>query len=1024
MKKYFLFSFLLLLDATAFAQQRIGNFIVYGKGNGLPQNAYHNVFESSNGYLWISSASGLFRFDGKRFLQINSMYYNSNSPSDNNIVDFEEDNAGNLWMAGFISGVTKYNLKTGKFRQYKRLSADSTPIYGTFCIKKDKEGTIWIGTAGRGLAKYIPEKDTFQLYYPNPSKTKDASRYGENTVSGILIDNSNSDLFWLSCFDGLYSFNKKTNAFVFYNPVYINDGVKDLYGFLSIEQAGNYIYLGTWFGGLAVFNKITTGFRRVPYNNPGRGIYHYGILDMQLVGDSLIYMACMNDGLLTYNIKSKLIKPQLVQADVALLNTDINIQNVSNTPHAGFFAGGNSAIYQSHARFNYFTTQFNYQLPKEYPAEVVGLTAMVYDKENNGYWATFLNYKGLVFYDSSFLHPQYYKSSEDVKYWFDKVVIDGNNSAWTLNYFGALYKLNKAKKIIEPASGFNGQIKIPADNRIMDMETDNNKNIWLAGNKEVYHYDVVSGKFITFKIPLQQVLSVAKNGIRTMVLKTDSHNNAWLATDVGLFNFDINNKLVSYYKDTLNKKEHLASANIKCMAIDKHDNIWLGYFNEGIQVLNSTSRKIEKAFTMQNGLPSMEVNYIDCDIDNNILICTISGMAVYKPAINAWQVINAIDGLKRDYLDVPVFGNLNGKTVLDQQGSFVVFNINTLQDNKINSPIHITSLLINGNSYEKDLLPEYLDHLSLGPGTKDIIIEFAVMNWQFPFRTKYFYRVDGIHKSGEWIKADEAKVSLTGLSSGQYTFRFYAVTNDGIKSEERTLQIEITPPWYKTWWFILLCLLTTGAILYSIYKYRINQLKKVQNIRNSISRNLHDDIGASLSNINILNELAKRNSGDKEKLAEYLEKASGDIQQTSESLSDIVWNINPHYDDMNNLFIRMRRYASDMMEGKNIAYTIVLPDEEIKIDMDKRRNLFLIFKEAVNNLAKYSNATNAGITIGVEKQQLRMEIYDNGKGFDQHEQLTGNGLSNMKQRALLCKGNLTVTSEKNKGTVIQLIMPL
>ncbi len=207
-------------------------------------------------------------------------------------------------------------------------------------------------------------------------------------------------------------------------------------------------------------------------------------------------------------------------------------------------------------------------------------------------------------------------------------------------------------------------------------------------------------------------------------------------------------------------------------------------------------------------------------------------------------------------------------------------------------------------------------------------------------------------------------------------------------------------------------------------KKKLEQQKSLQAMRNNISRDLHDDIGASLSNINILNELAKRNITQPDKSKEYLSKASEDIQRISESLSDIVWNINPRYDELQNLFIRMKRYAADMLDGKNIRGEFDFPGDnpDIQLSMTQRRDLYLIFKEAVNNLVKYSGASKATIRFSTDKHKIAMTIADNGRGFDLQEVKQGNGLQNMLQRARASGGDVTIDSMPGRGTAVHLEM--
>lgn len=224
--------------------------------------------------------------------------------------------------------------------------------------------------------------------------------------------------------------------------------------------------------------------------------------------------------------------------------------------------------------------------------------------------------------------------------------------------------------------------------------------------------------------------------------------------------------------------------------------------------------------------------------------------------------------------------------------------------------------------------------------------------------------------------------------------------------------------------FILIFLLGLAYFNRFQLKKKLEQKENLLAIRSNISQDLHDDIGASLSNINILNELARRNIGQPEKSKEYLSKASEDIQRISESLSDIVWNINPRYDDLKNLFIRMKRYAADMLDGKNINGQFDFPEEAEKpqLLMTQRRDLYLIFKEAVNNLAKYSQAKNAFISVKTGDHHISLVVKDDGIGFDLNNIRDGNGMQNMQQRAKASGSIMSVHSNPRVGTIIELEM--
>jgi signal transduction histidine kinase len=216
-------------------------------------------------------------------------------------------------------------------------------------------------------------------------------------------------------------------------------------------------------------------------------------------------------------------------------------------------------------------------------------------------------------------------------------------------------------------------------------------------------------------------------------------------------------------------------------------------------------------------------------------------------------------------------------------------------------------------------------------------------------------------------------------------------------------------------------------VFFIIRQSRLRRRLEAEKLRNRLSRDLHDDIGSTLSSINILSRTAQRNlpaPGD-ERVKASLEKISERSQRLLDSMSDIIWNIQTDNDTLEELLSRMRDYAAGILEAKNIAYTFDFPlQAQIRLSMDTKSNLYLIFKEAVNNLAKYSGCTAARMSLTVEDGHIVMEISDNGRGFDPAALQHSGGLRNMQHRATEMKGMLSVTSATGDGTHIVLHAPL
>jgi signal transduction histidine kinase len=228
--------------------------------------------------------------------------------------------------------------------------------------------------------------------------------------------------------------------------------------------------------------------------------------------------------------------------------------------------------------------------------------------------------------------------------------------------------------------------------------------------------------------------------------------------------------------------------------------------------------------------------------------------------------------------------------------------------------------------------------------------------------------------------------------------------------------------------FAIFLFLATLGIAYLIFnRYRLKQELNEQILRNQISSDLHDEIGSTLSSIDVNSRIALLKMGDKETVAGQLQKIQQNTRSIMDNLSQIVWSINPNNDSLEKLIFRMKDFAAEILEPLGIQYAFHQGGNlsEFNLNPVFRKNVYLIFKEAVNNCAKYSKATEVSISLELRNSLLFIEIADNGKGFEYHrERIKSNGLQNMENRAKQIRGKFELKTEPGKGTSIKLEAPV
>lgn len=315
---------------------------------------------------------------------------------------------------------------------------------------------------------------------------------------------------------------------------------------------------------------------------------------------------------------------------------------------------------------------------------------------------------------------------------------------------------------------------------------------------------------------------------------------------------------------------------------------------------------------------------------------------------------------------------------------------------------------------------------------------------------RYKYRLLGV--DDQWQgPTDQHAVTYASLQSGIYSFEVTAINADGVSSiEPATLAFTILPPVWQRWWFIGIVAVFIGAVLYGFHTLRVQRLLAIEKIRSRIATDLHDDIGAGLTLIGLLSEMTlqksgahvqlggaknqndnkSRDTGDSSptpvhELNSAMERIGDVARELSGVMSDVVWSINPKHDSIEALQRRLRAFAHDVCSAKNIDLHFELSKylSGMKLHPEIRRNLLLIAKEALHNMAKYSGSPSVAVKFEVNGSEMKVSVEDQGKGFDVDQAKNGNGLMNMRNRAEKLGGRCEIVSEIGKGTSVTATVP-
>jgi signal transduction histidine kinase len=466
------------------------------------------------------------------------------------------------------------------------------------------------------------------------------------------------------------------------------------------------------------------------------------------------------------------------------------------------------------------------------------------------------------------------------------------------------------------------------------------------------------------------------------------------------------------------------------LRFDERGALWAATIGGGLVRFDApASGSTARAWTTADGLPSNDVTCLALDERGRIWAGTSNGAVRLDPASGEIRRFTTADGLAnnavraahRDRRGDLWLGTLQGLSRLDASRERA--------ENRLPVPAALlTELEIEGaplplgETGAKSVAP-----IEARAGSQRVRIGFVAPSADLDAQPTYRYRLGGFDETWSAPTADRA-VTYAGLAPGRYRFSVAALGADGETGSPATVELVLPPPLWRRGWALALYAALAFAAAFLFHRQRVARLVAIERVRTRIAADLHDDLGASLSRIAVLSEVAHRRSAGAGSVSPELVEIADTARRITEEAGDIVWSIDPRQDDLASLLLRVRPLAADLLDERGIELDWTAPEDaaSIRLPPDVRRHLLLVLKEAVHNAARHAGASRVAVRIEAPRDAVRIEIADDGVGFDPErppESAGGRGLPSLRARAADLGGRLTVRSTPGAGTNLTLEIP-
>ena len=982
---------------------------VYRSADGLPHDRVKCIVRDSRGFLWFCTVEGLARFDGSRFVR----YTREDGVPGPSVNDIVEAAPGTYWIATNGAGLARFETATRRFTAYSlgndllsnRVNAVALDGHGRVWAGTDA-GLFWLDDDGATPAPHA--EDLGEAYHGavNSLRVSEASLWvctgvglfrrfpsgefrhyefeGRSRSPGVatMIQDQGSGRLWIGSRGGVLVFQPNSNEEAAREPIVVSTRSRrgDVVG--PIDPAP----------GTATWLALTDPESRVSAlsSGPSGDVW---------MGTRLGHVAVF-DG-------SKLIE---YGAEHGIPNTQIIslADDVDGNVWIGTF--GEGALRMARGGFLSFGREDGlsdtrvFTLLQDRSGRVIAVT------EN-----------GLLnrFDDNRFVPlpsglPAAMPMANTL---WHQIVLQARSGDWWFRTPDAAYRVravsDRPARVIERIS-----VRGAADDVLQRLYEDSNGRVWMGVGS-------AAGSSLVEWDPAQGVRRLsAGDGVPAWGWPTAFGEDRFGALWIGFLEGG-----VARYRDgrlrSWSPGDGVPRGVIHDIYRDGRGRLWIAGDMGGVaRVTNEDGEARFERWTTAQGLSSDNARAFAEDKWGRLYVGTEQGVDRFDVDMRRVRHYTTADGLASNEIDAAITDRHGDIWFSTYRGPS---RLTPTPDRLISPPpVWITALRIGGTPWPVGALGAgAIEVPEIRPGDNHVEIAFSGLDFGTPGAIRYEYELEGVDR--QWRSAGvERTVTYARLGAGHYRFAARAVAEDGVASPTPAIvDFTVLPPIWLRSWFLALVTASAAAIVFGLHRYRLTRLLELERVRLRIATDLHDDIGASLSQIAVMSEAARRRTASAAPDVDApLARIAATARDVVDSMSDIVWAINPRRDSLDDLTSRVRHFASDVLGARGVGLRFVAPADGVRhLGLDAKRELFLVVKEAINNVARHSDCSEASVELTVDRNDIVLTIRDNGRGFDRGLTDGGHGLVNMQQRVEALGGRLRITATPGAGTEIVAVVP-